>query len=261
MVAKAFTHSGNFHADDVMSSAFLKLVNPSIIIERGFSVPKDYDGIVFDIGLGEFDHHQVDNEIRENGIPYAAFGKLWREFSHELGLTQQSLDCIESLVVQPVDYTDNTGEYNPLSFCIKCFNPDWNSDQSSDETFNEAVEFAKLALEQVVKHYKAVEAAEKEMAEAVKTMQNGIIVLEHYVPMNSLDAVEDAKLVVFPSNRGGWNINAVKGHFEFPEAWVGASADELSLPGLTFCHPGRFMCCAETREQAINIAKIALSCN
>ena len=79
MVAKAFTHSGNFHADDVMSSAFLKLVNPSIIIERGFSVPKDYDGIVFDIGLGEFDHHQVDNEIRENGIPYAAFGKLWRE--------------------------------------------------------------------------------------------------------------------------------------------------------------------------------------
>ena len=161
-----------------------------------------------------------------------------------------------------MDYTDNTGEYNPLSFCIKCFNPDWNSDQSSDEAFNEAVEFATLALKQVVKHYKAVEAAEKEMAEAVETMQNGIIVLEHYVPMNSLDAVEDAKLVVFPSNRGGWNINAVKGHFEFPAEWTATDVvEKFGLTGLTFCHPGRFMCCTETREQAINIAKIALSCN
>ena len=50
--AKAFTHSGKFHADDVFSSALLLYLNPQITITRGNRVPEDYDGIVFDIGRG-----------------------------------------------------------------------------------------------------------------------------------------------------------------------------------------------------------------
>ena len=75
--AKAFTHSGKFHADDVFSYALLLYLNPAITITRGNKVPKDFDGIVFDIGRGKYDHHQKDSRIRENGIPYAAFGLLW----------------------------------------------------------------------------------------------------------------------------------------------------------------------------------------
>ena len=59
--AKAFTHSGKFHADDVFSSALLLYLNPEITITRGSKVPEDYDGIVFDIGRGEYDHHQKDS--------------------------------------------------------------------------------------------------------------------------------------------------------------------------------------------------------
>ena len=73
--AKAFTHSGKFHADDVFSSALLLYLNPEITITRGNKVPEDYDGIVFDIGRGEYDHHQKDSRIRENGVPYAAFAR------------------------------------------------------------------------------------------------------------------------------------------------------------------------------------------
>lgn len=51
--AKAFTHSGKFHADDVFSSALLLYLNPEITITRGSKVPEGYDGIVFDIGRGE----------------------------------------------------------------------------------------------------------------------------------------------------------------------------------------------------------------
>ena len=65
------------HADDVFSSALLLYINPEISITRGNSVPDDFTGIVFDIGRGEFDHHQKDSRIRENGVPYAAFGLLW----------------------------------------------------------------------------------------------------------------------------------------------------------------------------------------
>ena len=77
--AQAFTHSGKFHADDVFSSALLLSVNPEITIHRGSQVPEDFKGIVFDIGRGKYDHHQRDSRIRENGVPYAAFGLLWEE--------------------------------------------------------------------------------------------------------------------------------------------------------------------------------------
>lgn len=50
--AKAFTHSGKFHADDVFSSALLLYLNPQITITRGNRVPEDYDGIVFILAEG-----------------------------------------------------------------------------------------------------------------------------------------------------------------------------------------------------------------
>jgi len=81
---KALTHGGRFHADDVFSAALLTYLNPDIVIERGTVVPDDYSGIVFDIGLGEYDHHQKDRKTRENGVPYAAFGLLWKEFGSEI---------------------------------------------------------------------------------------------------------------------------------------------------------------------------------
>lgn len=73
-----FTHGAKFHADDLFSTALLRLINPDIQVERGFDVPENFDGIVYDIGRGRFDHHQQDKEIRENGVPYAAFGLLAR---------------------------------------------------------------------------------------------------------------------------------------------------------------------------------------
>lgn len=77
--AAAFTHGGKFHADDVFSAALLLYLNPEIVIARGNRVPEDFDGIVFDIGRGRYDHHQKDSRVRENGVPYAAFGLLWEE--------------------------------------------------------------------------------------------------------------------------------------------------------------------------------------
>ena len=76
--ANGFTHAGKFHADDVFATALLQILRPDIKITRGFVVPDDFDGIVYDIGFGMFDHHQEPRETRPNGIPYAAFGLLWQ---------------------------------------------------------------------------------------------------------------------------------------------------------------------------------------
>ena len=74
--AKGFTHGGKFHADDVFSTALLQILRPDIQVTRGFVVPDDFDGIVYDVGGGMFDHHSEPRECRPNGVPYAAFGLL-----------------------------------------------------------------------------------------------------------------------------------------------------------------------------------------
>ena len=82
--AKGFTHGGKFHADDVFATALLMIVRPDIKVTRGFVVPDGFDGIVYDVGCGMFDHHQEPRESRPNGVPYAAFGLLWRVLGAQL---------------------------------------------------------------------------------------------------------------------------------------------------------------------------------
>ena len=129
--AKAFTHSGKFHADDVFSSALLLYLNPQITITRGNRVPEEYDGIVFDIGRGRYDHHQRDSRVRENGVPYAAFGLLWEELGSGI-LGETLAQRFDEEFVQPLDKNDNTGEKNELASLIGNFNPVWDETEAAD---------------------------------------------------------------------------------------------------------------------------------
>ena len=72
--AKGFTHGGKFHADDVFSTALLQILRPDIQITRGFVVPDGFDGIVYDVGGGMFDHHSEPRECRPNGVRPAVAG-------------------------------------------------------------------------------------------------------------------------------------------------------------------------------------------
>ncbi len=139
--AKAFTHSGKFHADDVFSSALLLYFNPEITITRGNKVPEDFEGIIFDIGRGKYDHHQRDSRIRENGIPYAAFGLLWEELGTEI-LGEELAAKFDESFIQPLDINDNTGEKNELATLIGNFNPSWDVENGENEAFSRAVQTA-----------------------------------------------------------------------------------------------------------------------
>ena len=136
--AKGFTHGGKFHADDVFATALLMIVRPDIKVTRGFVVPDGFDGIVYDVGCGMFDHHQEPRESRPNGVPYAAFGLLWRVLGAQLvGAHQARL--LDENFVQPLDLNDNTGEQNSLADAIGSFNPVWDSGEDSDACFWRAV--------------------------------------------------------------------------------------------------------------------------
>lgn len=266
--ANGFTHGGKFHSDDVFATAFLRMLNPDIEIQRGYDVPEDFDGIVYDIGRGAFDHHQEDKEIRENGCPYAAFGLIWREYGTQC-VGEEEAAKFDEKFVQPLDESDNTGCSNTLASIIANFNPSWDSEDSYDDCFWEAVDFAQVILE---KHFAAVAGicrAKAVVHEAMEKSEGEILVLPCYAPWKGEVIDSGYKMVVYPSNRGGYSIQGVpveRGSnellCEMPEEWRGKDASELpqisGIPTLRFCHASGFLAAADSFEGAIQAAKIAL---
>ncbi len=138
---KFVTHSGVFHADDVIAFAILLLcVRYVSWFYKGFTLVRTRDAktiadgdIVFDVGgehtlpkfVGEderyaLDHHQKGGAgVRPNGIPYAAAGLTWRAFGaalvhHMLGGGEENAltafnvaERIDERFVAPIDAADN----------------------------------------------------------------------------------------------------------------------------------------------------------
>ena len=278
--ATAFTHSGKFHADDVFSSALLLYLNPEIRIIRGNKVPEDFDGIVFDIGRGRYDHHQKDSRIRENGIPYAAFGLLWEELGVEI-LGEELTQKFDESFVQPLDNNDNTGEKNELATLIGNFNPTWDAQGGNDEAFFQAVSVAGMILENKFERYLGNERADKRVEEILEEHQKAILsgekskeearilILPEFVPCKKRLSETDIAFVIFPSNRGGYCIQPQKKEYSlnykcsFPVEWLGLENEELAtatgLPSAGFCHKGGFLMTTGTLEDAVKACEISLA--
>ena len=264
--ANGFTHAGKFHADDVFATALLQIIRPDIRITRGFVVPDDFDGIVYDIGFGMFDHHQEPREYRANGIPYAAFGLLWRVLGPGL-VGERQARLIDENFIQPLDLNDNTGEQNSLADAIGSFNPLWDSKDDPDECFWRAVPVAKKILENEIAAANAVNRADDTVRRAYANMKDGIVVLPAYMPWKNGLYKTDALFVVYPSQRGGYSAQCVTGHRTkrskqpFPPAWAGkpeAQLRQVSGLWLRFCHPSRFLITADDKETAIEACRRTL---
>ena len=282
--AKAFTHSGKFHADDVFSSALLLYLNPQITITRGNRVPEEYDGIVFDIGRGRYDHHQRDSRVRENGVPYAAFGLLWEELGGEI-LGETLAQRFDEEFVQPLDNNDNTGEKNELASLIGNFNPVWDETEAADGVTEEerdrglsvgflrAVQVAGMVLENKFARYRADARADEKINQvlAMQETQGGdarILVLPEFVPCQKQLKETDIAFVIFPSNRGGYCIQPQKKpdsmnyKCSFPKQWLGLENEELQkatgLASAGFCHKGGFLMTVGDEADAIRACEISL---
>ena len=279
--AKAFTHSGKFHADDVFSAALLLYINPEIAISRGNKVPDDYDGIVFDIGRGAYDHHQRDSRIRENGISYAAFGLLWEALGSEI-LGEELAAEFDEAFVQPLDNNDNTGEKNELATLIGNFNRAWDATGNNDAAFFQAVRVAGMILENKFERYRGNERADKRveeiLAEKEALIKAGeldqedakILILPEFVPCQKRLSETAIEFIIFPSNRGGYCIQPLKKEYSlnykcsFPEEWLGLENEELvtatGLKSAGFCHKGGFLMTAGEIDDAVAACKKSMEC-
>ena len=267
--AKAYTHGGKFHADDVFSAALLLYINPEIVISRGNKVPEDFDGIVFDIGRGRYDHHQKDSRVRENGVPYAAFGLLWEALGKEI-LGEELAEKLDESFIQPLDINDNTGEKNELATLIGNFNPPWDAKGGSDEAFFQAVSVAGMILENKFERYRGNARADQRVEQVLEehNPKDRILVLPEFIPcQKALDETEIA-FVIFPSNRGGYCIQPQKREYSmnykcsFPSQWLGLEGEELvketGLSSAVFCHKGGFLMTVGELDDAKAACKKAL---
>jgi uncharacterized UPF0160 family protein len=267
--AKAFTHGGKFHADDVFSSALLLYINPEIVISRGNKVPEDFDGIVFDIGRGRYDHHQKDSRVCENGVPYAAFGLLWEVLGKEI-LGEELAEKMDESFIQPLDINDNTGEKNELATLIGNFNPPWDAKGGSDEAFFQAVSVAGMILENKFERYRGNARADQRVEQVLEehNPKDRILVLPEFIPCQKALAETEIAFVIFPSNRGGYCIQPQKREYSmnykcsFPSQWLGLEGEELvketGLSSAVFCHKGGFLMTVGELEDAKAACKKAL---
>ena len=267
--AKAYTHGGKFHADDVFSAALLLYINPEIVISRGNKVPEDFDGIVFDIGRGRYDHHQKDSRVRENGVPYAAFGLLWEALGKEI-LGEELAEKLDESFIQPLDINDNTGEKNELATLIGNFNPPWDAKGGSDEAFFQAVSVAGMILENKFERYRGNARADQRVEQVLEehNPKDRILVLPEFIPCQKALAETEIAFVIFPSNRGGYCIQPQKREdsmnykCSFPSQWLGLEGEELvketGLSSAVFCHKGGFLMTVGELEDAKAACKKAL---
>lgn len=262
----AATHAGVFHADDVFAAAFLHTLNPRITITRVRDAQQaPADALLFDIGGGRYDHHQPDSEVRPNGVKYAAFGLLWRDFGH-LAIPEQHVDQFDRDFVQSIDAADNGAAPTPITLAISAFNPNWDEDSNFEVRFDQAVGLAQTILERQFTLYQAKAKAETNVQDAIAySLDVGYpaIVLGEFMPWQ--EAVfahpdnDHFNFVVFPAARGGYQVQAIPTTLNgrdqrkpFPAAWL-----DVKPQGATFVHPGRFLVATNTLFEAIHIAELA----
>lgn len=288
--ATAVTHGGTFHADEVMATIILKKVFGDITVCRTFRVPEDLEEgvIIYDIGFGQYDHHQKGgNGARENGVPYAACGLIWKQFGPQIVADTCNPELVWELIdrdlIQGIDAGDNgvmpkadyPAQAMNISAIISEFNPNWDCGEDPDEAFIKAVEFAEVVFDNTLSSVIAKAKAQKIVEEAIETAEGHIMVLDQFVPWQEYifsstnPKAGEIQFVVFPSNRGGYNWQCVPdgiGSFgqrkPVPEEWKGLrDADiqkETGIKTATFCHPAGFIGGAETFADAYALAKKAV---
>lgn len=250
-------HAGVFHADDLFCVAMAKRINPDIEVERVFRVPDVADDVIIcDIGGGRYDHHQMDAETRENGEKYAACTLFFRDFWNLLFPNERTAKSFESTYLVPVERTDNGLGHNPLSSFLSSFNPNWDETETSDEKFQQALEATLTVLNTAIRSAEADAKAEAAVSEAVTAAQDGVVVLPQFMPWKSVVCKnEEAKFVVFPSNRGGFNLQAVPPVASSMDFRIKIPAETAEADGCTFVHPAGFMATFESEDQAIEAGK------
>lgn len=277
MPLKVATHSGSFHADDVLAFALIRVyVDPDATVERTRDRLRwaEADMLIdvggeFDPERGRFDHHQASY----TGTRSSA-GMVLDWLESESKVSRELAKTLRRQLVEHVDAVDNgritpTGGVPCFSSLVAMTNHTATCPEEFLANYLAAADMAALVvrgIEAGCEQIKAArEAVEAGMKQAVAD-QRAVIYLDDsyawkpaYFEMGGVDHPTD--FVLFPGH-GMWRVAAIPpepGSFDkkrpFPAEWAGLTDAELAevvgVPGAVFCHKNRFIAVFETRESAL----------
>ena len=264
-VTHLVTHSGGFHADELLSSVILTRLFPQAELVRSraaeWIVPAEgrivYDvGRDYDAGAGIFDHHQRPSPLREDGQPYSSFGLIWKHFGRDylsaLSVPEGDVDDIHAGVdegfVLPIDLMDN-GAIEPsvagplagmtLPVLLETLKPafDDRDAEADDRAFAAALPVARAFLEAAIRNRAAKRRAEDMVMEAIADAGPSRV-LELPMGMPFRPAVEkagaDHLLFVVHPRDDDWALTTIRksgdtfeSRADLPAHWAGLSDAEL----------------------------------
>ena len=227
---QAATHSGKFHADDVLAWAMLSLFleqKCTLIRTRDPEILQRAD-IVFDVG-GEynvqnkrFDHHQNDYQG-----PLSSAGMILHWLFQEGNISDKLYIRLKSQIVDYVDDVDN-GRRQP-DIHVPCFtqiveslNKNVVSNEDFDSQFLKAAHLASLFLNGIVQEEIAAQEAETLVLLAMKEADK-----------------QACSLLEFPKYL----------------SWKGTYFANGGQEEAIFCHKNRFIAVFKTRDGAIRALK------
>ncbi len=294
------THSGGFHADELLSSVVLTRLFPQARIVRSRSpewITPGADRIIYDVGGAYdaaaqiFDHHQRGAPLRDDGQPYSSFGLIWKQYGHAylaaFGLPQAHVDAVHASFdagfVLPVDLMDN-GALNPaiagplagltLPVLLETLKPvfDDADPEAENRAFHSALAIARSFVEARLSQSAAKLRAEGIVHGAiVEAGERRILELPAGMPFRPaiMKAGADHLLFVVHPREKDWCLTTIRRADEgfevradLPAAWAGLTGSDLEavcgVEGASFCHNGRFVAAARTREAALAMAELAV---
>ena len=292
------THSGGFHADELLSSVILTRLFPNARIVRSRAlewITAGADRIIYDVGGSYdaaaqiFDHHQRGAPLRDDGQPFSSFGLIWKHYGLDylaaLDIPDVDVAAIhasfDGSFVLPIDLMDN-GALSPtgplagltLPALLETLKPafDETDPEADDRSFHAALAIARSFVEARIARSAAKLRAESLVHQAIVAAGDSRI-LELPMGMPFRPAILKAKaerllFVVHPRDKD-WCLTGIRRFDEgfelradLPAAWAGLTNGDLEaasgVSGASFCHNGRFIAAARTREAALALAEIAV---
>jgi uncharacterized UPF0160 family protein len=254
------THSGGFHADELMSSVILTRLFPDAQLVRSRApewISPAADRVIYDVGGSYdaaariFDHHQRGAPLREDGQPFSSFGLVWRHFGPDylarLGVGADHLEALYASFdrgfVLPVDLADNgaisLSAAGPLAGMtlmglLETLKPvfDETDPTAEDRAFQQGLSIARAFVEARVAQSVAKLRAEGLVHEAIVRAGTGRV-LELPLGMPFRAAISQAGadqllFVVHPRQDGDWCLTGIRrneGDFalraDLPAHWAG----------------------------------------
>ena len=258
-ITHLITHSGGFHADELLSSVVLSHLFPQakLLRTRGVQWLKPSpEKIIYDVG-GEFnaqdqifDHHQRPNPLREDGQPFSSFGLIWahygEEYLAELNVPEENIKVIhttfDTKFVLPIDLLDN-GSMEPsvagplsaltLPALLGSLKPVFDniSPTADDDAFFAAMPIAQTFIESMVRNLTSKARAHSIVVKAIATAgASPILELPMGMPYRSaLEKAQADHIMFMVTPRGDtWTLNGIKlsndtfeQRADLPAVWAG----------------------------------------